>query len=300
MSASSGLNKAVSKKSVDVRRRLKPTYTHDMTHILRIPLATSISRLQFQRSLLYAKSDPTASNIHPKAFRTPDTQCLTLCSSPLSLKTPMEIQRAKEILEAIKLDDSLYKRVQAETDPSALSPFLVSVKGLLPVSDEILQSCRRLYAPVTVHAGNLPAFAKAVMERFSSAGLVRHDRVNGNPEMQLSTKLIYNSLIRSKKEISAAPWVLSRLPPGYVINKQAAYDLRGFYDKFKDFTWTTEFALERLSIQSVHFYDMFKDSEFIGRGASELASIPLPGIKHLEQESELLGVTYVDRQAILI
>ena len=84
------------------------------------------------------------------------------------------------------------------------------------------------------------------------------------------------------------------------MNRQATYDLGDFYDKFKDFSWTTEFALERLAIQSVHAYDMFKDSELISRGATELASIPLPGINHLEQEPELLGVTYVDRKAILI
>lgn len=118
--------------------------------------------------------------------------------------------------------------------------------------------------------------------------------------MPLSTKIIYNIRLRSKKEISTAPWVTSQLPPGYVIHKQATYDLRGFYNKFKDFTWTTEFALERPSIQSVQIHEMFKGSELIGHGAPELASIPLPGIKHLVQEPELLGVTYVPRKIMLI
>ena len=165
MSASLNPYRAARIKSAEMQRRLGECIDAlDMTHVLRMPLATSKSRPQFLRSLLSAKSDPTASNIHPKAFGTPDTQSLTLCS--LSLTTPLAIQRAKAILDDIRMDDSLYKQLQPETNPSSPSPFLVSVKGLLPVPDEILHRGSRLYAPVTVHAGDLSAFAKAVLERF--------------------------------------------------------------------------------------------------------------------------------------
>ena len=93
---------------------------------------------------------------------------------------------------------------------------------------------------------------------------------------------------------------MSRLPPGCVVHKLAAYDLRGFYDKFKDFIWTKDFVLERPSIKSVHAYDIFRGTERICRGAPGLASIPLPGIKTLEQEPDLLGVTYVPPKTIFV
>lgn len=141
MSMSSGFNRVIRTKSVDIDRRLgDSTEAYDMTHVLRIPFATSVSWPQFHRSLLCAKSDSTASNIHPKAFGTPDTRFLTLCS--LSLKTVFDIQRAKEMLEDIRMNDSLYKRLQPETDPSSPSPFLVHAQQPLICPCDC--PCRRL------------------------------------------------------------------------------------------------------------------------------------------------------------
>lgn len=95
------------RKTLDMRRELVQkalgagVIRHGITHGLRIPLATSISRPQLARSLRQVMTDPTASSIHPDAFGPPDTQSLNLGS--LNLANRESVEKAFYLLKTLKV-----------------------------------------------------------------------------------------------------------------------------------------------------------------------------------------------------
>lgn len=76
-------------------------WKYGYTHALRIPLATPISRPQFERSLRQVMTDPNASHIHPDVFGPPDTQCLNLGS--LCLESRESMDKALEVLASLRV-----------------------------------------------------------------------------------------------------------------------------------------------------------------------------------------------------
>ena len=76
--------------------------------------------------------------------------------------------------------------------------------------------------------------------------------------------------------------------------------MRSLYEDFQTFPWTSNFALERLSLSKLDLSDTVKDNRVIGRGFEEIASVPLPGFDYLEKQDELEGVTYVRPEIIFV
>ena len=260
-----------------------------MTHLLRMPLATRESRPQLKRSLRHVTSDPTASKITPAAFATPDMLHLNI--GGLRLETPEATKQALTLLENIRHDKSLW---------SSSVPFRVSVSGLL--HNNSLHDCRRLYAPVIDHSSTraVAAYRRAVKHRFLDAGLMAlNGRERSSTAAPMYTAILQNKRVKSKA-FNTSPKLNARLPEGVRRNLLKSYDLRESYNKFRNLTWAADFALERLSIVDVHPPNIIKDGRVTGRGHEEIASIPLPGIEHLEQEPELQGVTYVRPQWVFL
>lgn len=234
-------------------------------------------------------SDSTASSINPAVFATPDMLYLNL--GGLNLETPAAEARALTLLENIKRDNSLW---------SSSVPFRVSVAGLL--LNKSLHDCRRLYAPVIDHPSTsaVTAYTRAVMDRFLDAELmVLEKRERSRPMTPMQATIIQNKRVKCKA-VNQSPRLNARLPDNERRNSLMSYDLRDFYDKFQSLTRAANFALERLSIFVVHPCNIVKEGRVIGRGHEEVASIPLPGIEHLEQDPELQGVTYVPRQMMFL
>lgn len=280
---------------VDVPMLLgKSIRAYGFTHALRIPLATLKSRPSLERSLRLLKSDPAASHIHPAAFAPPDMQYLNLGS--LCLPTAGAEKRAIELLEGLKLDHTLYENTG---DEDQLAETLrVSISGLLLHNH--LQNSSYLHAPVIDHTRRLYSFIQIVQRKFISAKLMVkpwHERV---PKPILQTSVIGNKMVRSKTE-NRSPHVQRRLSgTGVTLKQLPSWDLRNLYNKYRDDTWAENFPLQRLYIAEVRSFDIWKDGEIIGRGCPELASVPLPGIKHLEQDPALEDVTYKDCERIFV
>lgn len=264
------------------------------THALRMPLATVKSRPYLEHSLRLLKSDPVASRIHPAAFAPPDMQYLSLGS--LCLPTADAKKRAIDLLESLKLDDTLYQSTDNE-DHSAKT-LQVSVSGLLTPGN--LLASAYLYVSVMDHTRRLYAFIQNVQKKFISANLMVKSKREATPKPILHTPIIRNKMVRSRTE-NTSPHVQRQLKgTGMTVNRLGSWDLRNLYSKYRDHTWAANFALERLCIAEVKSMEMWKDGEIIGRGCPELASVPLPGIKHLEQEAALTNITYKDFERIFI
>ena len=259
--------------------------SYRITHALRIPLPTPTSRPQFERSLQRIKSDPVASDVHPAAFSTPDTQYLSLGS--LVLQTPQAKEEALGILRDLHLDRNLSQgRSGSDHSPN---PMVVSVAGL--VHNDVLHDCRRLYAPVHDHSGKLSDFMLSVKGRFLSAGLMVNVKGEDTPRAILHTRIIQNKLVRTKIPNNSAHIRRKLAGTEATVTRLASWDLRELYDKYRNFSWAADFALERLSILDVHAQDIWKDGRLIGRGSQEFASVPLPGITYLGEQSALQNVT---------
>ena len=273
------------KGRVSVGRRLGNNIpSFGMTHALRIPLPTPTSRPQLERSLRRMMSDPVASHVHPAAFSPPDSQYLNVGS--LVLETPRAEEEAICMLRDLNLNQYL-PGGRSESNQS-LKPMVVSVAGL--VHHDVLHDCRRLYAPVHDHSGKLSQFMLSLMERFLSAGLMVRSQREGVP--LLHTQIIQSKRVRTKIPNESAHIRRKLAGTDATVYKLASWDLRDLYHKFQNFTWAADFALERLSIVEIHAKDIWKDGRLIGRGSKEVASVPLPGIKRLGEQSALQNVTY--------
>ena len=274
-----------------------------LTHALRIPLATRTSRPQLESSLRRVMSDPTTSDIHPAAIRPPDMQYLQI--GTLSLETSEAKAKALTVLEELELDRMLLQCMQSRSpgigknhpQPHMLTswkPLRVSLSGLVHL--DILHSCTRLYVPIVDHTGLLSDFTQAIRTQLLSAGLMVVDRRQkvplepGPPPLQ--TRIIHNRRLQTRI-VNENPSLLSRLPDGQVVYRLATFDLREFYNKFKDVMWAANFPLERLCLSELNSCDIVKDGILIGRGCREMASVPLPGVQRLGTEPELQGVEYV-------
>ena len=272
------------------------------THALRIPVATPTSRPQLEGALRRVMSDPTASSIHPAAFARPDSLYLEI--GTLSPQTPESMKKAVQLLKSLELDKILGECVQrqrpagGETSNLPLSPavackpLLTSVSGI--EHNKTLSDCRRLYLPLSDHLGFLLQLILAVREKFLSARLLKLDNLQGRDlaYIPLHSKLIHHRSLRSR-ELKQNPRLLAR-SEGRPVYRQASFDVRGLYDKFKAHDFTATFALERLCVTGIHTMNIVKEGSVIGRGSEEVASVPLPGIDHLEEQPELKNVTYVD------
>ncbi|KAG6991349.1 hypothetical protein G7Y79_00053g088320 [Physcia stellaris] len=268
--------------------------SYGFTHALRIPLPTPTSRPQFERSFQQIKSDPVASDVHPAAFSPPDIQYLDI--GALVLQTPQAKEDALGILRDLQLDRNLYEgRSGSHHSPK---PMVVSVAGL--VHNDVLHDCRRLYAPVHDHSGKLSDFMLSVKEVFLSAGLMVRRKNEDTPRAKLHTRIIGNKRVRTKVPNQSAHIRRKLAGTEATVTTLASWDLRELYDKYRNFSWAADFALERLSIVDIHAGDIWKDGRVIGRGSQEFASVPLPGITYIGEQSALQNVTYNPTPLILI
>ena len=279
------------KGRVSVGRRLGNNIpSFGMTHALRIPLPTPTSRPQLERSLRRMMSDPVASHVHPAAFSPPDSQYLNVGS--LVLETPRAEEEAICMLRDLNFNQYL-PGGRSESNQS-LKPMVVSVAGL--VHHDVLHDCRR--APVHDHSEKLSQFMLSLMERFLSAGLMVRSQREGVP--LLHTQIIQSKRVRTKIPNDSAHIRRKLAGTDATVYKLASWDLRDVYDKYRDFSRAADFDLERLSIVEIHAKDIWKDGRVIGRGSLEVASVPLPGIKHLEEQPALKNVTYKYRPLVTV
>ena len=270
--------------------------SYGITHALRMPLATPKSRPSLESSYRLLLSDPAASHIHPAAFAPPDMQYLNLGS--LRLSSAFAKRRAIELLKNLREDVTLYQNTS--TKGQLVEPLHVSVAGLFLTQNGNLIKCARLYAPVIDHTNRLGSFIQIVQEKFLSANVMAVTKYQPEPKPLFHTSVINNKTLRSKN-CNNAPHIQRKLSgTGLTATRLASWDVRDLYAKYRDNTWAADFPLQRLCITEVRSMDICKDGEIIGRGCPELASVPLPGIKHLEQDAALEDVTYKEYERICV
>lgn len=56
------------------------------------------------------------------------------------------------------------------------------------------------------------------------------------------------------------------------------FNAADLYQQYKDFTWTTEFSLERLCISELGLKDFRRDGKLVRTGHRDIACVPLPGV----------------------
>ena len=273
---------------------------HGFTHALRIPLATPTSRPQLERALRRIMSHPTASHVHPAAFARPDTLYLEI--GTIRLQTPESLEKAVQLLKSLDLNGMMFDCMQSQrpaggdssdlpmSSPVSCKPLLVSMSGISHA--KTLSYCRRLHVPVADHSGFLLPFLLAVRQKFLSASFLKLDTLQDPTYIPLHSKLIDHRFVRSRELNTKS--VSSAKSGGRPVYRKSSFDVRGLHHNFKAFAFTSTFALERLCITGTHHMNIVKEGRVIGRGSEEVASVPLPGIDHLEEQPELTNVTYLE------
>lgn len=115
----------------------------------------------------------------------------------------------------------------------------------------------------------LTNFHSLVNTTFQSNGPMPSFRRSGG---QLSVRIM--DLRYSKTDIAHEKITLRG--KGYVVSPK--FDASDLYQKYKDFSWTTEFPLERLCISEPGIKDFRKNGKLVRTGYRDIASVPLPGV----------------------
>ena len=268
---------------------------YQLTHILRIPLATSKSRPQLEASLRRAMTDPTSENIHGLAFARPDMLYLNLGS--LSLTTPELCDNAIDLLRGLNLQNILQGLMrQLPSLNNMLSmpePFKTSLIGLKDPSPHPLVD--RLYALVIDPHDIKAHFCDAIRENFLATRLRKLNDQQSSKDYKsaMHTKIVNNARLFSTTKIIQPSIMTHYRQRGEVIAyARLKCDVQEFYFKYKDFTWAHDFQLERLAISEIRQQYFVRDGRVVGRGYRDVASVPLPGAPDVDLEANMEGITY--------
>ena len=259
---------------------------YNITHALRIPIATSSSRASLQSSLNRLRDDNLTRAIPHTAWSSVDS--LVLHFGTLSLTSQAHITAARNILERFNLASSL----------GNASPLRVTLRGLHSgVPGEQREHTMRLHSYVvcTTDTGKTAllrlvsdlraAFAaEKLLVRRSSDGKVVVPSVN-----LMRTICLLSDEPQSKSTMAYLKW--SRSPLFHATDTYAAYN---------DTIWAKDIALEKICISERSLSDIIKGDTIIGEGYKNIACVPFPGFSNESCELQDTEIGYVPAAKLLL
>ena len=166
-------------------------YRHNITHFIRIPLASPKSRSRLEKFLLRLKNDPLTSVIPYPAWMTVDSLGISLAG--LSLPDSTSVYTACEILKNLDLPSKMRELPGKEPE--------ISLHGLISCPpSEHRPFTNRLYVSL-IHGVSVTLLRKKVREAFEGNGLVptapRVGRLFNPNEVQTPLKIMDTGYLRS-------------------------------------------------------------------------------------------------------
>ena len=251
-----------------MRFRVPPTndvLRQQITHVLRIPVATSQSRLRLQSVIRRLRDDPLTAALPSVAWESVDS--LAIHMGKLSLRDSRQIALACELLQGFDVTSCL-------GDNSAV-PLSVDLRGLhSSVPGEQRQFTHRLYTSLSNPAttSSLLRLQKSLKTLFRKENLLvtnihdpDYDTIQPHVKL-MSTKHLRSNQLNTKATLMQ-----------YKFHRISKYDAKDLYEKYMDFLWTENIRLERICLTKLHSSDYVKQGKVVGTGHRSLSSILLPG-----------------------
>ena len=230
--------------------------SQQITHALRIPVATFQSRFRLQSVIQRLRDDPSTGALPSIAWTSVD-----------SLAIPRQIAMACELLRGFDVTSYL------EEDTTVL--LSVDLRGLhSSIPGERRAFTNRLYTslinPATVKSlQRLYQSLRALFEQ--SKFLVTNNCDSNGPMTPAHVKLMNTMRLRSD-QMTTKPKLEQ-----YNLNRAPLYDARDLYETYGDSLWVENIPLERICLTDLRLMDFVKRGEVVGTGYRSLLSIPLPG-----------------------
>ncbi len=269
---------------------------YKLTHFLRIPLATKVSTPQLIQSLKHVSQDPTAAALPPQVWSNLDQISCHVTS--LSLPTPARVESAIRLLETLDLYKIMSEIKEAPSAVTAsapsdfdsqvtignhvsrFSPPFARIHGLVEPHSRPLNRLMRLHFRVTDPAFILEQFCSKLAQKFDAHGFVPviSDKVPG------LRALLMNTVYLRTNVPTTHPTRRSYCTP--------RFEATGFYARYKDYPFTTEFPLERICISEMGLKDVWRNQLCIRTGYREISSVHFPGALESECPSSHPDDTY--------
>ncbi|KAI4188324.1 MAG: hypothetical protein LQ346_005336 [Caloplaca aetnensis] len=257
-----------------------------ITHFLRIPFATTESIPQLLSSLGNVAQDPIASALPRTAWSAPDQVHFTI--GGLSLKTPARIEAATQLLTEFgrvctaKSNPRPHFHAAAKifsegrTDLLHLEqPPVVSLEGLRArrMQWEEKEGAKALYCCPIESQPFLAGFRSLLVDAFVAEGFIPAIRASDTDEPFLAQVMSTQALVTQVPNMKP-----SLIRKGKRISLSPNFDASDICPKYRSFTWTRAFPLEKLCISELRLRDISRKGTFIKTGYRDVACIPLPGV----------------------
>ena len=225
---------------------------YKITHVLRIPLPTSSSRPQLQRSLNSLRDDKLTRAIPRTAWSSVDS--LVFHVGQLSLTNQDRITAARNTLERLDIASSLGK----------VSPLYVTLRGLHSgVAGEQREYTHCLCSNVVfaddtglMALRHLISHIRAAFKAEKLLVTTSFDTHSFVPSVTLMrTRYLKSDVLNTKSTLAYLNW--SRFP---------LFHARDTYAAYNDTTWAKDIALERICISEQWLSDIFKGGTVTGEG----------------------------------
>ena len=248
--------------------------TSGNTHLLCVPLATTVSRPQLQLSLGALAKDPCAADIPKEAFKWLDNIFLTF--GALRLPTSAAVDSAVGLIQkAVDHQSSFFNHKESRQMPE--EPLKVSMQGFCdgkfwsrPVKKAALIY---LFASIIEPSGRLLRLRHDLYNDLKKAGLWENEEYHQElPEYLLGATIVDASRCKSNK-------LNDRLSSRIDVNRDRIrrFDATEIRRHYGDYTWTRGFPLERLSIHELGLQHVVRDGILVNQSHREVASIPFSG-----------------------
>lgn len=274
-----------------------------LRHVLHIPLVTPKSLPQLRSSMQLLMKDPLVSGL-PREYFCP-LSYLRIHIGLLSLESPKRVRDAVEILRHINLNkilDDITRSSSKSVAPtlgtidSNVSPSENDLSTTDSVSDsptprltvkinKLFASHMRMFGSPNQkpHFTKFPSFFADVIEPTSRLEAF-HDAIRlewKNAGLLVDSETGKHPLYKSHKLINFIGPEQARSLAFRKLERPKAESLMEIDAKYKDFEWTEEFPLEKLTIGALEQSSgHHPPKSFLALARhSEIASVPLPGAK---------------------
>jgi len=216
----------------------------------------------------------------------------------LSLSKPGRLDRAIRLLRELNME-RIARAIAATSDPDVVTKSvrqsteivkpaqapIISLQGLgLGPSDErFLRNAKELSCHIRENRPFLEQFKLIVSKIFQDAELIQ---VSSPITRRLILKLMNTAYLRT--DIPNEKPTLK----GRNAFLEPSFDASDLISKYRDFTWTTDFPLERLCISELGLKDFVRNGEVVRMGSRDIASVALPGSMSGGAPDEVPNDTY--------
>lgn len=243
----------------------KYIHRQQITHVLRMPLATFQSRSRLQSVTQRLRDDPLTGALPSVAWVSVDT--LAIHMGQLSLRNPQQIALACELLQGFDATSRL--------GGNTAVPLSVDLRGLhSSVPGEQRPFTHWLYTSLRIPAtiSSLLRLTESLRALFQKQKLLVTNPLDPDNHTAIPHVKLMTTIHLSSNEVNTKPTLKE-----YKLLRIPLFDAKDLYEKYQDFVWAENIPLERICLTELYLSDFMKKGEVVGTGYRSLSSIPLPG-----------------------